>query len=157
MQKRPLLALAALALATEQEGGLARLKDGLRDRYASDPIGSTVSAVLVASVLFYRAEHGRNPRVTSIYDALEYVTTSLSVGYSKIFPETPTGKLIGSTLMTFGPAAAAGLFDPPHGSDRRRGSGGGSPVAPEPGGAREGSDAVVERLDRILAALEARG
>ena len=76
-------------------------------------------------------------KVTSYYDALVYVSTNLSVGYSDIFAKTPAGKAIGSTLMTFGPAMAARFLD--------------EPAAPEGADTR----AVVERLDRILAALEA--
>lgn len=141
MQKRPLLVLAALAAATEPDFGreaIAKLKDGFREKYAADPMGSSVSTVLVASWLFYRAERGHNPKVQSFYDALVYVSTNLSVGYSDIFAKTPAGKTIGSALMTIGPAMAAGLLDEP--------------------GARKKSEAdtkaVVDRLDRILAALE---
>jgi voltage-gated potassium channel len=143
MNKRPLLVLAALAAASEPDFGrdaIARLKTGVREKYADDPIGSTVTTVLVASWLFYRAERGHNPKVRSFYDALIYVSTNLSVGYSDIFAKTPEGKTIGSALMTFGPAMAARLLDEP--------------------GAEKKSDAdtraVVDRLDRILAALEQR-
>lgn len=141
MQKRPLLVLAALAAATEPDFGrdaLARLKTGIREKYADDPMGSTVTTVLVASWLFYRAERDHNPKVKSFYDALVYVSTNLSVGYSDIFAKTPAGKSIGTALMTFGPAMAAGLLE-------------------EPGAAKKSdadTRAVVERLDRILAVLE---
>ena len=142
MQKRPLLVLAALAAACEPDlgrGALDRLKVGLREGYAKDPIGSTVSSVVVASWLFYRAERGKNPGVKTFYDALEYVATSMSVGYSKIFPETPEGKLIGAAMMTAGPAMAAGLLE-------------------EKRGPKEDihQAEMLDRLDRILAALEAR-
>jgi voltage-gated potassium channel len=135
MQKRPLYVLASLLAATEPDlgrGAVDRLKNGIRDRYAEDPIGTTALTVLVFGTLFYRAERGKNANVKSIYDALEYVSTSLSVGYSKIFPETPQGKLLATALMTFGPSMTAGLMD------QRR------------------DDAIVDRLDRILTALEAR-
>lgn len=141
MQKRPLLVLAALAAATEPDFGrdaLAKLKSGLREKYSDDPIGSTVTTVLVASWLFYRAERDHNPKVKSFYDALIYVSTNLSVGYSDIFAKTQAGKTIGSALMTFGPAMATGVLD-------------------EPGAAKKSeadTRAVVERLDRILAAIE---
>jgi voltage-gated potassium channel len=140
MQSRPLAVLAALAAVTSpelEEGGLARLKDGIREKYASDPMGSVVSTVLIGSYLFYKAEKGHNPKVTSYYDALVYVSTNLSVGYSDIFAKTPAGKAIGSTLMTYGPAMAAKIFDEPRAE----------PETPT----RE----VVDRLDKILAALEA--
>ncbi len=143
MQKRPLLILAALAAATEPDFGrdaIERLKGGIRAKYTEDPMGSTVTTVLVASWLFYRAERGHNPKVKSYYDALVYVSTNLSVGYSDIFAKTPSGKAIGTALMTFGPAMAAGVMD-----------------EPRPKGADPASDhAVVDRLDRILAALEAQ-
>jgi voltage-gated potassium channel len=143
MQKRPLLILAALAAATEPDFGraaLERLKGGLRDKYTDDPMGSTVTTVIVASWLFYRAERGHNPKVNSFYDALVYISTSLSVGYSDIFAKTPAGKAIGSALMTVGPAMAAGFLDEP-GKERRE---------------EAESKAVIDRLDKILAALEAR-
>jgi voltage-gated potassium channel len=134
MQKRPLYVLASLLAATEPDfgrGTLDRLKSGFRERYAADPIGTTALTVLVFGSLFYRAERGKNANVRTIYDALEFVSTSLSVGYSKIFPETPEGKLLATALMTFGPSMTAGALDTP---------------------SRE--DAITERLDRILAALE---
>ena len=143
MQKRPLLVLAALAAATEPDFGreaLERAKTGFRDRYKDDPMGTSAATVLLASWLFYKAELGHNPKVTSFYDALVYVSTNLSVGYSDIFAKTPTGKSIGSVLMTIGPAMAAGFLD-------------------EPGRTKKDDEearAVIDRLDRILAALEAR-
>lgn len=144
MHTRPFLVLAALAAASEPDfgrGALERIKGGLRDQYADDPIGSTVTTVLVASWLFYRAERAHNPKVSSFYDALVYVSTNLSVGYSDIFAKTQAGKAIGSTLMTFGPAMAAGLLDEPKAKQQ----------------SDEHARAVVERLDQILAALESRG
>jgi voltage-gated potassium channel len=140
---RPLLVLAALAAASEPDFGrdaLDRLKNGFREKYADDPMGTTATAVLVASWLFYRAERGHNPKVKSFYDALIYVSTNLSVGFSDIFAQTPAGKAIGSTLMTVGPSMATRFLDEP--------------------GAEKKSDAetkaVVDRLDRILAVLEQR-
>lgn len=144
---RPLLVLAALAAATEPDFGreaLSRLKSGLRERYAEDPMGSTITTVLVASWLFYRAERVHNPKVQSFYDALVYVSTNLSVGYSDIFAKTSSGKAIGSALMTFGPAMAAGFLDDP------------DAVRKSEARSEAETRAVVERLDRILAALEQR-
>lgn len=143
MQKRPLLVLAALAAATEPDFGrdaALRLKNGFRDKYTDDPMGTTLSTVVVASWLFYRAEKGVNPKVTSFYDALVYVSTCLSVGYSDILAKSPTGKALGSLLMTFGPSMTTNFLDEP-----------GRPQREE-----EHERAVVDRLDRILAALEAR-
>jgi hypothetical protein len=139
LRTRPLAVLAALAAATEPDLGkdaLARLKSGLRERYEGDPMGTTVTTVLVASWLFYRAERGHNPKVQTYHDALVYVATNLSVGYSDILAKTPAGKALGSALMTFGPAMAARILDEPT--------------------AEEKVDPVVERLDRILAVLASR-
>jgi hypothetical protein len=143
MQKKPLLILAALAAATEPDFGrdaLARLQSGIRDKYKDDPMGSTISTVVVASWLFYKAEHGHNEKVKSFYDALVYVSTNMSVGYSDIFAKTPGGKAVGTFLMTFGPAMTGGLMDEPNREQKED----------------EDARAVVDRLDRILAALQAR-
>ena len=142
MNKRPLLVLAALAAAAEPDLGRAtldQLKGKLLGQYAKDPVGSTVSTVLLASFLFYRAERGKNPKVTSYYDALSYVATSLSVGYSDVFPKTETGKAIGAAIQTVGPAISANLFE--------------NMRVPKD---EPESDEVVKRLDRILAVLEAK-
>lgn len=142
MEPRPLAVLAALVAATSPGLGresLDRFKDGARERFSADPMGTVLSTVLVGSYLFYRAERGHNPRVGSYYDALVYVSTNLSVGYSDILARTPVGKAIGAVLMTYGPAMAARIFDEPRAE----------PDAP--------TRAVVERLDAILAALEERG
>lgn len=141
MQKRPLLVLAALAAATEPDLGrdaLTRLKGGLREKYANDPMGGTLTTVLVASWLFYRAERGQNPKVKTFYDALVYVATNLSVGYSDIHAKTPAGKTIGSALMTFGPAMATRILDEPDAAQKSRAE----------------NQAIVDRLDRILEVLQ---
>lgn len=143
MQKKPLLVLAALAAATEPDFGksaLERLKSGIREKYKDDPMGATMSTVIVAAWLFYKAEVGHNEKVKSFYDALVYVSTNMSVGYSDIFAKTPGGKAVGTFLMTFGPAMTGGLMDEPNKETKEE----------------EDARAVVDRLDRILAVLEAR-
>ena len=75
------------------------------------PATNTLSLVSGAAVLFYLAERGHNERVRDIYDALVYCTTNISVGYCDIFARTPMGKMIGSALMTIGPALAAKTLD----------------------------------------------
>lgn len=141
------MVLAALAAAADPE--LARttldeVKTKLRDRYVADPMGSTVSSVLLASLLFYRAERGKNPKVTSYYDALSYIATSLSVGYSDIFPKTAAGKAIGAAMQTVGPAMSANLFEKLGAEEEAAAA------------AEAGNAAIVERLDAILAAIAAR-
>lgn len=82
-------------------------------KLADKPCTNTVSFVTASAVLFYLAERDHNPKVRDIYDALVYCTTNISVGYSDIFARTPVGKLIGSALMTLGPAMAAKTLDGP--------------------------------------------
>jgi hypothetical protein len=148
--------LAAIAAATSPDmgkGALDRWKGGVRDGFAKDPMGSVLAAVLGGAWLFYKAERGHNPKVKSYYDALVYVSTNLSVGYSDIFAKTPRGKAIGTALMTYGPAMAAKIFDTPTAPAAAP-----APVdVPVPAAAAPlaGSKEVLERLDRILAILEA--
>ncbi len=143
MQTRPLAVLAALAAVTApelQNGGLEKLKTDLRDRFNADPVGSMAGTVAIGALLFYRAEKGHNPKVKTYYDALVYVSTNLSVGFSDIFAVTPMGKTIGTLLMTYGPAMATRALDEPK-----------DPNAVPDATNRD----VVERLDKILAALAA--
>ncbi len=139
LSARPLAALAALLVATSPDvgrDGLERAKNALRDRYHSDPMETVVSAVALCAALFYRAEKGKNPKVRSFWDALVFVSTSVSAGYCDVVAVTPTGKAISSALMTFGPAMASGIMAPPRASN-----------------AADADARIVERLDKILRAL----
>ena len=150
MNTRPLLLLAAIAAATSPDmgkGALDRFKGGVREGFAKDPMGSVLAAVLGGAWLFYKAERGHNPKVKSYYDALVYVSTNLSVGYSDIFAKTSRGKAIGTALMTYGPAMAAKIFDDPTAPKPA--------AAPAPPADAVSSRDVLDRLDRILAVLEA--
>src|SRR6478672_8154045 len=140
MNSRPLLLLAAIAAATSPDmgkGALDRFKGGVREGFAKDPMGSVLAAVLGGAWLFYKAERGHNPKVKSYYDALVYVSTNLSVGYSDIFAKTPRGKAIGTALMTYGPAMAAKIFD--------------APTAPTPAAPPAANPIVVTQPRRRLA------
>jgi hypothetical protein len=77
------------------------------------PAQNTAIFATAAALVFYYAERGHNPKVNDYYDALVYCTTNLSVGYSDIFARTPLGKLVGSVLMTFGPALSGSALDGP--------------------------------------------
>lgn len=101
------------ALTLTSGGEYGALKARLRDAAAKDPIDSILTTVLGGALLFYYAEVGHNPKVTSYFDALVYVSTCVSVGYADIFPKTKAGKAIASALMTFGPAIAAAALEPP--------------------------------------------
>jgi hypothetical protein len=147
VNERAILALGLLCLGGNGAGTKppgAGLAEKLRHLQAREPMTTVVGAVLAGAAIFYAAERGKNPKVTSYYDALVYVSTNLSVGYSDIFARTPLGKVLGSALMTWGPALAARTFDPPTTN---------APSAPA-------SDAalheVVQKLDAILLELKAR-
>jgi LmbE family N-acetylglucosaminyl deacetylase len=47
-----------------------------------------------------------------------YCSTCLSVGYGDIFARTPIGKILGTALMTIGPAISGAALDGP--ADERR-------------------------------------
>ena len=87
--------------------------DTLAESLKGRPMENTLAVVGLATLLFYQAEKGQNPKVNDIYDALTYCSTNISVGYSDIFAKTPLGKVIGSILMTIGPAMAATTLDGP--------------------------------------------
>ena len=78
--------------------------------FSDEPFTKLLGMVLTGAALFYKAEVGHNPKVNSYYDALVYVSTCASVGYGDIFAVTPAGKLIGSAVMTVGPAMANAAF-----------------------------------------------
>ena len=155
MNERALITLGLLAACTTPGGpgkAMTRLHEKMREYQAREPANAIVLTVLGAAAAFYVAERGRNPKVTSFYDALVYAATNLSVGYSDIFAKSPGGKAIGSLLMTYGPALATRALDAP-----------GAPTpAPSSTATHSGgvSDAAVERivqsLDAILNELRAR-
>ena len=139
------LATSLLAGHSTGEGlSFGAAKSGLRDLARRDPLDTLAVTVLGGSYLFYLAEQGKNPKCESFFDALVFITTSLSVGYSDIFPKTDAGKAIASFVMTFGPAISAAALEPP-----------GAEVAAE---AKEGLDvqkAILAKLETIAAALAA--
>ena len=104
------------------------------------PCGSAAAVVGASTLLFYALERGRNPKVNDVFDAMVYTSTCLSVGYGDIFAKTPLGKVLGSALMTIGPALAAKTLDGP--AEARR----------------DATQAeVLETLKQILAKMEAPG
>lgn len=116
----------------------------LREAADEDPAKTLVTMTLIASHLFYKAEHGVNPKVKSLNDALVFISTCLSVGYCDIFAMTERGKQIGTLLMTFGPALAARALDATAAEKR------------ETDRARDEKHALLlQKLDRIAELLEA--
>lgn len=152
MNERALMTLGLLFAATAPGGAskaAGNLHQKMRDYQAREPANAILLTVLGAAAAFYVAERGKNPKVTSFYDALVYAATNLSVGYSDIFAKTAGGKAVGTMLMTYGPALAARALDAPTSTAQP------SP-APAPALDRAGVDAIVARLDAILKELRER-
>jgi voltage-gated potassium channel len=103
----------------------------------ANPCRNTLALVGLTSLIFYMAERGHNPKVNSILDASIYCSTCLSVGYGDIFAKTPVGKMIGTLLMTIGPAMVTKTLD-----------------GPAPASADETQAKILETLREILSTLE---
>ena len=113
--------------------------DAWAQRLADMPCRNTTALVGLSTLVFYLVERGRNPKVHDVWDALVYCSTCISVGYGDIFAKTPLGKILGSALMTIGPAMAAKTLDGPPDWHRER-----------------TQEEILETLRRILAKLELR-
>jgi voltage-gated potassium channel len=87
--------------------------DSAAAKLTDHPATTNAAVVALSALLFYAAERGRNPKVNDVFDAMVYTSTCLSVGYGDIFAKTPMGKLLGSTLMTYGPALSNAALDGP--------------------------------------------
>lgn len=85
--------------------------DDTLSKLTQAPARNAFAIVAGSATAFFVAEKDHNPRVNSVYDALLYTSTCLNVGYSTIHPVTPAGKLIGTFLMTIGPALATRALD----------------------------------------------
>jgi hypothetical protein len=140
LEPRALMALVMVALKS-QNLSLTSLKEGLRQEVARDPMDAVAKLTIGSSVLFFLAEKGHNPKVTSIWDALVFCSTCLSVGYATVFAETPAGKAIATLLMTVGPSMTASLLNPPGGE------------APDPQ-VQKGQELIASKLDAILEELK---
>ena len=104
---------ASLAGGASGEVGLGyqRVKREIQAAVAKDPFDATVVTVFGGAFLFYMAEKGNNPKVTSYWDALVFISTCLSVGYHDVFARTPGGKAIATAVMTIGPALSGAIFE----------------------------------------------
>jgi hypothetical protein len=127
-------------LAQYLPAGSGEKLDEWARRLAQMPSRNTTALVGLSTVVFYLAERGRNPKVNDVWDALMYCSTCISVGYGDIFAKTPIGKVLGSALMTVGPAMAAKMVDGPHRHQQRD----------------QTQEEILETLRRILAKLEGR-
>ena len=109
------------------------------EHLTSRPPESLAGFTMSAAAAFYLVEKDANPQINSPVDAFYYISTCLTVGYADVFPATQKGRFIASLAMIIGPALANNLLDPP-GREK-------------PSTARS-QEAMLERLDGILAALE---
>jgi hypothetical protein len=113
--------------------------DGWAAKLAEKPGENTFALLGLSTLVFYAAERRANPKVNDVWDSLVYCSTCLSVGYGDIFARTPLGKIVGSALMTVGPAISSRALDGP---------------------ARESADAkqaeILATLQEILAELRAQ-
>ena len=87
--------------------------DGWATQLGDNPCRNTAALVALSSLAFFAAERDHNPKVNDVWDAAVYCSTCLSVGYGDIFARTPIGKIIGTTLMTIGPALSNAALDGP--------------------------------------------
>ena len=87
--------------------------DTFSAKLAERPAQNTLIILGLGAVLFYYAERNVNPKVNTIFDALEYCSSSLSVGYTSIFPQTPLGKTVATLIMTYGPALSGAMLEGP--------------------------------------------
>jgi voltage-gated potassium channel len=150
MNERTLLALGVLlgvGSGKPPEEWLQSAHGFAREKQAEDPMNAIVLTVLAGAAAFYAVEREQNPKVNSFYDALVYVSTNLSVGYSDIFAKTEAGKAIGSALMTYGPAMAARVFDVPHEARER---------AQEGERSEHALRDIADKLERILVELQSQ-
>jgi voltage-gated potassium channel len=121
-------------------------KAAVRGTVMRDPLDSALATITGATMLFYLAERRVNPKVKTPADALVFITTCLSVGYSDIFARTEAGKAVAATVMTIGPSITAQLFAPPERA---------APAA-DPG-LKEIADLqrqILARLDLLVAAAQ---
>jgi voltage-gated potassium channel len=150
MNERTLLALGVLlgvGSGKPPEQWLESAHQYARHKQSEDPMNAVVLTVLAGAAAFYAAERGQNPKIASFYDALIYVSTNLSVGYSDIFAKTDAGKAIGATLMAYGPALAARVFDAPNELRER---------SREAERSEQSLRDIADKLERILVELQSQ-
>ncbi len=108
-----------------------------------DPLESLIVLVAAGAAVYWAAEKEKNEKVRSYWEALEYVATCASVGYSNIFPTSALGRMVASVLFVLGPSLAAKALDHPAAESLE----GGAAIP-------AGQHAMLGRLDEILAELK---
>lgn len=138
-------ALIALAATLLGDPLFESVKDDVRDALRKDPLENALLAILVGSYAFFQAEKGVNPKVVTFNDALVFISTSMSVGYSDIFPRTERGKIIASVIQTVGPSLTTSLLDPTRKEQQQ-----------EKQAEAETQQQIVQKLDAILEVLKSQ-
>ena len=65
-------------------------------------IGMLLFTVFAGTILFYLLEHGTNPGVHTIWDAMWFTVTTMLTGNSDINPVTPDGEVISVLMIIMG-------------------------------------------------------
>ena len=65
-------------------------------------IGMLLFTVFAGTILFYLIEHGTNPGVHNIWDAMWFTITTMLTGNSDINPITPDGEVISVLMIIMG-------------------------------------------------------
>ena len=65
-------------------------------------IGMLLFTVFAGTILFYLIEHGTNPGVHNIWDAMWFTITTMLTGNSDINPITPDGEVISVLMIIIG-------------------------------------------------------
>jgi hypothetical protein len=117
--------------------------DTFSAKLAQRPAQNTLIILGLSAYLFYQAEKDHNDKVNTLFDALEYCSSSLSVGYTSIYPQTPLGKLVATLLMTYGPALSGAVLEGPKNPAKE------SPESPDPT-----QQKILATLEQILQQLQ---
>ena len=65
-------------------------------------IGMLLFTVLAGTIIFYLVEHGTNPAVHTLWDAMWFTLTTMISGNSNITPDTYYGEVISVLMMIIG-------------------------------------------------------
>ncbi len=96
-------------LLAKLRGLVTTYQDRGRDALNRNPLESLVGLVTAGAAIYYAAERGHNDKVKTYWDALEFVSTCASVGYSDPLPTTTAASAVPSTTGPSDPALLAKL------------------------------------------------
>jgi hypothetical protein len=130
-------------------------KDRLLDLAVSNPAEALFLVVTGGAWMFYQAEREVNPGCATYTDALQYISTCVSVGYSRVQPETQTGKLISAVVMSIGPSLSAWALEARQQARQAAEAPALAAALPAATAAPDFAP-VVEKLDAILQELKAQ-